>query len=156
MPQGTVTAYLVQLLAKQVDENGLVVWYDPEHAYGAATGTMKKSLRRKPITNSPHCLALPSRFSHRYTQIYPDIPRSNHLKNQIPASSVSIRVHQWLKTFRKLLSRHILLTDLFAALKQQTPSSLSSVSVAHISNDFRLRHDCELELQAYCLFPENP
>ena len=40
MPQGTVTEYLVQLLAKQVDENGLVVWYDPEHAYGAAAAEL--------------------------------------------------------------------------------------------------------------------
>ena len=40
MPQGTVTAYLVQLLAKQVDDRGLVVWYDPEHAYGAAAAEL--------------------------------------------------------------------------------------------------------------------
>lgn len=31
-----VTEYLQQLLAKQVDEKGLVVWYDPEQAYGSA------------------------------------------------------------------------------------------------------------------------
>ena len=30
---GAVTESLVQLIAKQVDEKGLVVWYDPEHAY---------------------------------------------------------------------------------------------------------------------------
>jgi PglZ domain len=30
-----VSEYLVQLIAKQVDDRGLVVWYDPEHAYGA-------------------------------------------------------------------------------------------------------------------------
>ena len=29
-----VTECLVQLIAKQVDDNGLVVWYDPEQAYG--------------------------------------------------------------------------------------------------------------------------
>ncbi len=28
-----VTDYLLQLIAKQVDEHGLVVWYDPEQAY---------------------------------------------------------------------------------------------------------------------------
>jgi hypothetical protein len=33
---GLVTEALVQLIAKQVDEKGLVVWYDPEHAYGTA------------------------------------------------------------------------------------------------------------------------
>ena len=32
---GVITEYLVQLIAKQVDDRGLVVWYDPEHAYGA-------------------------------------------------------------------------------------------------------------------------
>ncbi len=31
-----VTDYLLQLIARQVDERGMVVWYDPEHAYGAA------------------------------------------------------------------------------------------------------------------------
>ena len=31
-----VTDYLLQLIVKQVDERGLVVWYDPEEAYGAA------------------------------------------------------------------------------------------------------------------------
>src|ERR1039458_4325504 len=29
-----VTDYLLQLIAKQVDDRGLVVWYDPEQAYG--------------------------------------------------------------------------------------------------------------------------
>lgn len=29
----TVTEYLTQLIAKQVDDKGLVVWYDPEQAY---------------------------------------------------------------------------------------------------------------------------
>src|SRR6266478_8810902 len=33
---GVVTEFLVQLIAKQVDEKGLVVWYDPEQVYGAA------------------------------------------------------------------------------------------------------------------------
>ncbi len=31
-----VTEHLTQLIAKQVDDKGLVVWYDPEQAYGAA------------------------------------------------------------------------------------------------------------------------
>ncbi len=35
MPKGAITAYLVQLIAKQVEDQGLVVWYDPERAYGA-------------------------------------------------------------------------------------------------------------------------
>jgi hypothetical protein len=31
-----VTEYLIQLLAKQVEDRGLVVWYDPERAYAQA------------------------------------------------------------------------------------------------------------------------
>jgi hypothetical protein len=36
MNHGIVTDYLFQLIAKQVDDRGLVVWYDPEEAYRAA------------------------------------------------------------------------------------------------------------------------
>jgi hypothetical protein len=36
-----VTEYLQQLIAKQVDEKGLVVWYDPEQAYGSAAAGLK-------------------------------------------------------------------------------------------------------------------
>ena len=35
-----VTDTLVQLIAKQVDEKGLVVWYDPEQAYGEAAAEL--------------------------------------------------------------------------------------------------------------------
>ena len=35
-----VTEHLVQLIAKQVDDKGLVVWYDPEQAYGAAAAEL--------------------------------------------------------------------------------------------------------------------
>jgi hypothetical protein len=37
---GVITEYLVQLLAKQVDDQGLVVWYDPEQAYGAVAAEL--------------------------------------------------------------------------------------------------------------------
>ena len=37
---GVVTESLVQLVAKQVDEKGLVVWYDPEQAYGAVAARL--------------------------------------------------------------------------------------------------------------------
>ena len=40
MPQGAITAYLVQLIAKQVDDRGIVVWYDPEQAYGTAAAEL--------------------------------------------------------------------------------------------------------------------
>jgi hypothetical protein len=35
-----VTESLVQLIAKQVDDRGLVVWYDPEQAYGAVAAEL--------------------------------------------------------------------------------------------------------------------
>lgn len=35
-----VTECLFQLIAKQVDDKGLVVWYDPEHVYGAAASEL--------------------------------------------------------------------------------------------------------------------
>ena len=36
-----VTESLVQLIAKQVDDKGLVVWYDPENAYGAVAAELQ-------------------------------------------------------------------------------------------------------------------
>jgi predicted ATP-dependent Lon-type protease len=33
MTQGVVTNHLLQLIAKQVEDRGLVVWYDPERAF---------------------------------------------------------------------------------------------------------------------------
>ncbi|MBW1912131.1 MAG: hypothetical protein JRI43_02955 [Deltaproteobacteria bacterium] len=33
---GIVSEYLFNLIAKQVDDNGLVVWYDPDGAYAEA------------------------------------------------------------------------------------------------------------------------
>jgi hypothetical protein len=36
-----VTDYLLQLIAKQVDEKGLVVWYDPQQAYGSVVANFK-------------------------------------------------------------------------------------------------------------------
>lgn len=35
-----VTEHLMQLIAKQVDDKGLVVWYDPEQAYGSAAAEL--------------------------------------------------------------------------------------------------------------------
>ena len=35
-----VTEYLEQLIAKQVDDRGIVIWYDPEHAYGTAAAEL--------------------------------------------------------------------------------------------------------------------
>ncbi len=35
-----VTDYVHQLIAKQVDDRGIVVWYDPEQTYGAAAAEL--------------------------------------------------------------------------------------------------------------------
>src|ERR1035438_4438661 len=35
-----VTEFLIQLIAKQVDDKGLVVWYDPEEAYREAAAEL--------------------------------------------------------------------------------------------------------------------
>ena len=40
MSQGVVTEYLKSLISKQVDDRGLVVWYDPEQAYGAVVADL--------------------------------------------------------------------------------------------------------------------
>jgi len=41
MSLGVVTKYLFDLIAKQVDDRGLVVWYDPEQAYGAVAAELQ-------------------------------------------------------------------------------------------------------------------
>jgi hypothetical protein len=40
MNHGIVTDYLFQLIAKQVDDRGLVDWYDPEQAYVAVSAEL--------------------------------------------------------------------------------------------------------------------
>jgi hypothetical protein len=37
---GPVTKHLAQLIAKQVEDKGLVVWYDPERAYASAAAEL--------------------------------------------------------------------------------------------------------------------
>ncbi len=41
MNRGVVTEHLVSLVARQVDDRGLVVWYDPEQAYGGAVADLQ-------------------------------------------------------------------------------------------------------------------
>jgi hypothetical protein len=40
MSHGVVTEYLKSLISKQVDDRGLVVWYDPEQACGAVVADL--------------------------------------------------------------------------------------------------------------------
>ena len=50
MSQGVVTKYLVGLIAKQVDDHALVVWYDPEGHYRAvASGSHPPEHDRRPL-----------------------------------------------------------------------------------------------------------
>ena len=39
--KGVVTDHLVQLIAKQLDDRGLVVWYDPEQAYDGVAAELR-------------------------------------------------------------------------------------------------------------------
>ena len=39
---GVVTEYLTQLIRKQVEERGLVVWYDPEKAFGGTVSELQQ------------------------------------------------------------------------------------------------------------------
>jgi len=40
MSPSVVTDYLVSLIAKQVDDNGIVVWYDPDGTYSEAVNVL--------------------------------------------------------------------------------------------------------------------
>jgi hypothetical protein len=57
-----VTEYLFQLIAKQVDDHGFVVWYDPEQEY--ATGAAGC---RCPIRSSPASMAASSNCVQKST-----------------------------------------------------------------------------------------
>jgi len=37
---GKVTEYLINLITKQVENNGIVVWYDPEKTYTGVIETL--------------------------------------------------------------------------------------------------------------------
>jgi hypothetical protein len=52
MTTGIVTAHLVQLIAKQVDDKGLVVWYDPERAYDAVAARLNRRTQPWPVTTA--------------------------------------------------------------------------------------------------------
>jgi len=40
MSVAIVTDYLINLIAKQVDDNGIVVWYDPDGTYSGAVDVL--------------------------------------------------------------------------------------------------------------------
>ena len=54
---------------------------------------------------------------------------------------IELPVSEALSNWRIRLGRHVMLTDLFAALKKQVPSSLSSVSVAASTGGIDARVD---------------
>ncbi len=243
-----VTEHLTQLIAKQVDDKGLVVWYDPEQAYGSAAAelTLPKTtvarydgsflkLRKeidhllndgqpprlvvyvpverekthsalieldcagvimqprqqppacntrlsvvgrnalKPIlgedqvgeierqveagklsladlnslaeqgidistgvlklifgTANPQEVALAFLHSEQHDEEVGKKEAQKELRHLLQISfDIELPAAEALSNWRVKLGRHVLLTDLFAALKKQVPSSLSSVSVAH-------------------------
>jgi hypothetical protein len=40
LPMGLVTDYFVKLIERQVNEKGIVVWFDPERAYASLAATL--------------------------------------------------------------------------------------------------------------------
>jgi hypothetical protein len=63
MTSGVVTNYLVGLIAKQVDDKGLVVWYDPEQAYlGVVDQLGQRTTDHGPLTTARHVLVSRRRF----------------------------------------------------------------------------------------------
>lgn len=52
MTTSIVTAHLVRLIAKQVDDKGLVVWHDPELAYDAVAAGLNRRTRLWPATTA--------------------------------------------------------------------------------------------------------
>lgn len=248
MPQGIVTEHLIQLIAKQVDEKGLVVWYDPEQAYSSvaaeltlpnttvacyegsffklrkeidhlmndgqpprlvvyvpidrekthaalieldSAGVVMQPRQQPPVCNTrlsivarnalkpilgedqvteierqveagklsladlnslaeqgidistgvvklifgtanPQEVALAFLHSDRHDQEIAKKEAGQELRHLLQVSfDIEFPNPDTLPNWRVKLGRHVLLTDLFAALKQDTPSSLASVSVAH-------------------------
>ena len=38
---GPVKQYLTSVISKQIDERGIVLWFDPEHNYGDFAGSLE-------------------------------------------------------------------------------------------------------------------
>ena len=55
-PVGVVTQHLISLIAKQINANGLVVWYDPEDAYADALAALHSQTTVLRYTDSFLCL----------------------------------------------------------------------------------------------------
>ena len=49
---GTVSDYIFNLIAKQVDNYGLVVWYDPDGVHAEAANALDLSVGRGTSNNS--------------------------------------------------------------------------------------------------------
>ena len=63
------TEYLVELIAKQVDENELVVWYDQQQAYGSAVAKqhLEPDLNDGSVLNiAPHHELVPRKEAKHY------------------------------------------------------------------------------------------
>lgn len=243
-----VTEHLTQLIAKQVEDKGLVVWYDPEQAYGSAAaeltlpkttvarfdgsffklrkeidhlmndgqpprlviyvpierekthaalieldsaGVVMQPRQQPPACNTrlsvvarnalkpilgedqvgeierqveagklsladlnsladkgkdistgiltlifgsanPQEVGLAFLHDHQHDEEIEKKEAGKELRHMLQVSfDVELPAAEALSNWRVKLGRHVLITDLFAALKKQAPSSLSSVSVAH-------------------------
>jgi len=101
-----VTESLFQIIAKQVDDKGLVVWYDPEQAYGSAAEEF----------------ALPNTTVSRYDGSFLKLRKEiDHLLNDGQLRVVLHRRTAMLERIREMIVAQLFSTD-FACLIQ-TPSS---------------------------------
>src|SRR5438046_170587 len=143
MSVGVVTQHLIQLLAKQIEDARLVVWYDPEGHY-------------RPVAAS---LALPETTVVRYdgsflrlrretdpllTALDPPRLAADGRDAEVEEKSGTAGLRDLLRSaceadlpgtapladLRDRLARHVLLTDLVACLGPAVPTSLASAKVA--------------------------
>ena len=83
-------------------------------------------------TANPQEVALAFLHSEQHDEEVSKKEAQKELRHLLQLSfDIELPAAEALSDWRVKLGRHVLLTDLFAALKNQAPSSLSSVSVAH-------------------------
>ena len=82
-------------------------------------------------TANPQEVALAFLHSDQYDDEIGKKEAEKELRHLLQISfDIELPAAEALSNWRVRLGRHVMLTDLFAALKKQVPSSLSSVSVA--------------------------
>lgn len=85
-------------------------------------------------TANPHDAAMAFLHNDRHDSDIEKKEAAKELRHLLQVSfDIELPATEALSNWRVKLGRHVLLTDLFAVLKKQSPASLSSVSVAHSS-----------------------